>query len=368
MRSRSTTFNPGIVGMVVFVAILAFVVFYIARRDDTSPFAKAASWVYKTTEGFNAAAPTNVIQCPTGYSFFNDAAGGSFCCKANIQNKQCAGKSVNDLCAFAPNVKDPRNSTRTVKLCSEIIKEANKAAQDTFCSTKFPNYVNKKCCRVLNPAGTDCAAQSDFCVTTHEQSCLAAKLVDIAGTCPSNGVKTVRQLSGQWTTVYPKLQGMPLPTCEYAGPNNTLQFCIPNTVIDTMKAQRSVFVGKNNDTWTYACQGGYTKKFINKDTTLRYDEAIGAPAAGNVHSSWLDAAREYYNTKGQWKGIYRITESLGARLVVISPTLRTLHMRYRYEAVRGSLSGEDTRTFRFEKQLNGIWICVAMGGSGSGSL
>jgi hypothetical protein len=53
---------------------------------------------------------------------------------------------------------------------------------------------------------------------------------------------------------------------------------------------------------------------------------------------------------------------------VASPTVRTLHARYRYAAVKGSESGEDTRTFRLEKQSDGGWSCVSMGAHASGSV
>ena len=265
--------------IVVMAVIVVLVVLYIARRDDTSPVAKAATWVHKSTEGF-LATPGGGPRCPDGYTFFNDPAGGSFCCKGGataIQKNVCKSTGVSDLCAFATNAKDPRNAARTLPLCSKIIEEANRAAQQTFCSSEFPNYVGAKCCKSVNAARTDCTT-GEFCVTGRprnagERPCLSSKLADVAGTCPANGTNTTRQLGGPWLSKYPGLQGLPLPTCEYTGANNALQFCIPHSVIAEMQ-RRGTFVGKSVDNWTYACHGGYMRKFILRDLTGRYDETI----------------------------------------------------------------------------------------------
>jgi hypothetical protein len=280
MRSSvSRMKSADMAAIAVMAVVIVLVVLYIARREDTSPVAKAAAWVYKSTEGFFAG-PGGGPRCPDGYTFFNDPAGGSFCCKGGagaIQKNVCKSTGVNDLCAFATNAKDPRNATRTLPLCSKIIETANAAAQQTFCSREYPNYVGTKCCKSVNATRTDCTT-SEFCVTGRprnaaERPCLSSKLADLAGTCPAGGAKTTRQLNGAWLSKYPGLQGMPLPTCEYAGGDNTLRFCIPNPVIAEMQ-RRGTFVGKNVANWTYACQGGYAQKYMNRDLTRRYDETI----------------------------------------------------------------------------------------------
>ena len=83
---------------------------------------------------------------------------------------------------------------------------------------------------------------------------------------------------------------------------------------------------------------------------------------------WLSDVRRYYGEESEWKGTYRITNVLAARLEEISPRVRVVHARYRYASVKGSESGEDTRTFRFEKQADGGWDCVGMGTHASGKV
>ncbi len=94
----------------------------------------------------------------------------------------------------------------------------------------------------------------------------------------------------------------------------------------------------------------------------------GSETARPGSPAWLDDVRRYYRDQGEWKGTFHITKILGSRLEEASPRVRIVHARYRYAAVKGTESGEDTRTFRFEKQADGGWTCTAMGTHASGNV
>ena len=94
----------------------------------------------------------------------------------------------------------------------------------------------------------------------------------------------------------------------------------------------------------------------------------GTETARPGSPAWLEEVRRHYRDQGEWKGKFHITKILASRLEESSPRLRVVHVRYRYAAVKGTETGEDTRTFRFEKQADGGWTCTAMGTHASGNV
>ncbi len=66
-------------------------------------------------EGF----ASSMLRCPTPeYTFFNDSAGASFCCRGRVNpyTHQCGAVAEDDLCAFVTNTSDPRNPKRMLRL------------------------------------------------------------------------------------------------------------------------------------------------------------------------------------------------------------------------------------------------------------
>jgi hypothetical protein len=64
------------VAFIVFVAAIVCIVIYIVARDST--------WFRRLYEGFSAGPVLESPTCPPGYTFFNDAAGESFCCRGRV--------------------------------------------------------------------------------------------------------------------------------------------------------------------------------------------------------------------------------------------------------------------------------------------
>lgn len=99
------------------IAAITAVIYYIVRRNDDSGFTKAVAWIGKVLEGFDTQASTG-IKCPSNWKFFNNEKGTSFCCGATVNPYGASCSDPAKMCAFEPNVPDPRGGTRpAVPLC-----------------------------------------------------------------------------------------------------------------------------------------------------------------------------------------------------------------------------------------------------------
>ena len=157
------------------IAIL-FAIFYIVGYSDTSPIAKCVQWISGKIEGFGVA-PTDVPLCPNNYKFFNDTKGESMCCAGNVDpyKHTCDSTNADDLCAFIPGMKDPRDSTNTKRLplCSDVIKRQQERMEAEFCPASLPNHasVGKCCAGPSDPVTGDCVPNdlkdhNRYCLTT----------------------------------------------------------------------------------------------------------------------------------------------------------------------------------------------------------
>ena len=85
------------------------VVYLIVRRESDSSLAVAAAWIGGLAEGFDTRA-TTAIKCPRDMKFFVNARGVSFCCGGIVNPYGATCSDPSKLCAFEPNVVDPRGS------------------------------------------------------------------------------------------------------------------------------------------------------------------------------------------------------------------------------------------------------------------
>jgi hypothetical protein len=67
----------------LFIAAIVCVILFILARDDTSVLNRWTRSLYESLEGF-ANAPSETSACPPGYTFFNNEAGESFCCRGQV--------------------------------------------------------------------------------------------------------------------------------------------------------------------------------------------------------------------------------------------------------------------------------------------
>jgi hypothetical protein len=92
-------------------------------------------------------------------------------------------------------------------------------------------------------------------------------------------------------------------------------------------------------------------------------KAVSAPPSQNATES---AITSFYNSRGEWAGVFRMTGIERIRLETISATQTIAHVRYSYAAIPGNYkkrkdSGRDQRTFVLNK--NGpLWEVTSMGG------
>jgi hypothetical protein len=107
------------VGFAPFLMILALagVIYYIVRREKDAGFTQAVAWFGQQLEGFDTRAST-AIKCPNNWKFFNDSRGASFCCGATVNPYGATCSDPAKMCAFEPNVADPRGGARpAVPIC-----------------------------------------------------------------------------------------------------------------------------------------------------------------------------------------------------------------------------------------------------------
>jgi hypothetical protein len=90
--------------------------------------------------------------------------------------------------------------------------------------------------------------------------------------------------------------------------------------------------------------------------------AVSVPPSQNATESAITA---FYNNRGEWAGVFRITGIEKIRMETISATQTIAHVRYSYAPIPGNHkkrkdSGHDQRTFVFNK--NGpLWEVTSMG-------
>lgn len=257
-------------------ATILLVVIYIVSRADTSPIAKFTQWYSNMIEGF-AAPIGDIPKCPTGYRFFNDKRGDSFCCNGTVNpfSHTCEAKGAQDLCSFESDSKDPRNPERKLPACTQMITKTLKDSQESFCPESLKHYgsIGKCCFTDTDLDGRDCTREDNadtkrYCVINNpkpgEQSCSALKL-DNATSCPAGLAKMSYTLGKQEQAKYGPKAAMTIPICF-----GMEQTCIPNNVIADVQKQ-GVFSDKTNlDGWKYSCSG-YERVHVQRDMTAKMD-------------------------------------------------------------------------------------------------
>lgn len=262
---------------IIAVAIMLIVI-YIVRRAGNSPVQSAFAWLSDKIEGFSAT-PTTALKCPVGYKFFNDAAGGSFCCGGSVNrySHTCEAAAPGRLCAFQPNTPDPRGAgLPKLPLCSAMMDQMNDSAQANFCPRDLPNYATKgKCCATSTDAdGEDCspldlAIKTRYCVVkdpkTGEQLCGNMKIAEM-GTCPVGMSRMTYKLGEKEGRAYGAgAIGQAMPVCFSMDAS-----CMPDEAIKEVQ-KKGIFKDKTNlANWRYACSG-YKRRFIDKDMTGQMD-------------------------------------------------------------------------------------------------
>ena len=260
--------------LLAFAIIL--VVIYIVRRADTSPIAKFTQWYSNMVEGF-AAPIGDIPKCPSGYRFFNDKRGDSFCCngKVNPFSHTCEAKGAWDLCAFEAYSKDPRNPELKLPACTQMATKNRDDSQKSFCPDSLTHYgtIGKCCLTDTDLDGHDCSREDNadpkkYCVINRprlgEQSCSALKL-DAASSCPVGLTKMSYTMGQKEQAKYGAAAGMTIPVCFGMD-----QSCIPNNVIAEAQKQ-GVYTDKTNlDGWKYSCSG-YERVNVQRDLTAQMD-------------------------------------------------------------------------------------------------
>lgn len=264
---------PGITALLLFL-----ILYFILKRNDSSPLSKAIAWFSDKLEGFVSVTPSTAIKCPSGYKFFNDKSGASFCCagKVNPYTHTCEAPAPGGLCAFQPNVQDPRGvGLPVVPLCSTTSEKMDETAAANFCPSGLPNYASKgKCCASATGVdGEDCspldlARKDGYCVINSpkpgEQSCTAMKMLEM-GSCPSGTTRASYTLGNKERSRYgPSADGLQIPICF-----SMEGVCIPDEVIQKVQAS-GIYKDKNVDNWKYSCSG-YKKIFVSKQIPSTMD-------------------------------------------------------------------------------------------------
>lgn len=265
---------------ILLALLVLVVVLYIVLRPDSSSITSATKWLSSHIEGF-AVALGDTPKCPNGFKFFNDKKGESFCCGGSVNpyTHACEATEPSKLCAFKPEMKDPRNPAVELPLCSSMIARTTQTAAKEKCPGKFPNYASiGKCCFTDSDLdGYDCTSidRSDpnrYCVTAGhplkagEKQCGALQMEENAF-CPAPLRKIPYTLGESEERKYgPAAQGVTIPVC--FGMESS---CIPNNVVTTVQSN-GVYADKNVNNWKYACSQ-WEKVHLRRDLTGRMDES-----------------------------------------------------------------------------------------------
>ena len=224
-------------------------------------------------EGFQAPILTTP-KCPSGYKFFNDKLGESFCCNGKINpfTHTCEAKGASDICAFKAQAQDPRNPAAKLPYCNDLIATQAATAQNNFCPGSLPNYatVGKCCLSSTDLDGVDCnefdnAHKKNYCIVkgevkVGEQLCSALQR-DEATMCPANLVKVDYKLGAKEASKYGnKVAGLKIPVC--FTPESS---CIADNVLSYAQSQ-GAWTDKNEATWKYSCVN-WDKVNVQRDLT-----------------------------------------------------------------------------------------------------
>lgn len=264
----------------LFIFAIIGIVLMIVLRDDKSFVSKIAQMISKNIEGF---APTPVLenpQCPANYKFFTDRRGDSFCCAGSINRytHRCEAGDDQGLCAFRPNMQDPRNRHRMLPLCASLIAN-NHVTQQQACPVSLPNYASVGKCCLNNPDldGADCIPSDNkdkkYCklagpLAPGEQLCSAMNMAASATmSCPKEIPQVVWYKTGaaEVAAYGDKAGNVMVPTC--FGMN---QVCIPDVAIDYFQTHNGLYKDKSIPTWAYSCSGWSTTN-VTKDMTADMD-------------------------------------------------------------------------------------------------
>lgn len=263
---------------ILLAALVLGVVLYIVLRPDSSSLTTATKWLSSQIEGF-AVALGDTPKCPNGFKFFNDKKGESFCCggKVNPYTHTCEATGAAQLCAFKPEMKDPRKPSSELPLCSSMIAKTTATAAKEKCPAQFMNYASiGKCCLTDSDLdGYDCTSldrndPTRYCVTegrplkAGEKRCNALQM-DERTECPKSLQKMSYTLGAREVQKYgPAAKGVTIPFC--FGMESS---CIPNNVVKSVQAQ-GVYADKKVDNWKYACSQ-WEKVNVRRDLTGTMD-------------------------------------------------------------------------------------------------
>ena len=131
---------------------------------------------------------------------------------------------------------------------------------------------------------------------------------------------------------------------------------------------KGVCVDDNGTTYCLYCPEGQGSAACSRVSCNDGDAVSVPPPTQNAMES---AITSFYNNRGEWAGVFRMTSIEKIRLDRISDTQAIAHVRYGYTPIPGNYqnrtdSGYDQRTFVFVK--NGpIWEVTSMGGHMSAS-
>lgn len=265
---------------ILLAGLVLVVVLYIVLRPDSSSITSATKWLSSHIEGF-AVALGDTPKCPSGFKFFNDKKGESFCCggKVNPYTHACEATEASKLCAFKPEMKDPRNPAVQLPLCSSMIARTTQTAVKENCPGQFMNYASiGKCCLTDSDLdGYDCTSldrddTSRYCVTggrplkAGEKRCSLLQMEENAS-CPKPLQKMSYTLGEKEAQKYgPAAKGVAIPFC--FGMESS---CIPNNVIKSVQPT-GVYADKNVDNWKYSCSQ-WEKVNLRRDTTGSVDSS-----------------------------------------------------------------------------------------------
>ncbi len=255
--------------ILVAIAILLLVI-YIVSRTESSPVAKATQWVSAQIEGFGMPI-LSTPKCPTGYKFFNDEKGESFCCAGEINpySHKCLAKGKNAVCSFKP--------TNNMPLCSALIKNTHSSAENNFCPERLSNYasIGKCCYNHADLDGYNCTKEDNedmnrYCKITGplkpgEQLCSALRMSETA-VCPNGLSKMSYTLGQQEINKYGNAaKDVTIPICF-----SMEQSCIPDTVIAAVQKDGIYGDKKDLPAWKYSCSG-WDKLVVKRDLTGNMD-------------------------------------------------------------------------------------------------
>jgi hypothetical protein len=266
----------------LFIFAILGMVLVIVLRDDKSFVTKFAQMISRNVEGFASQPPLDNPKCPPGgYNFFNDRRGESFCCRGRINpyTHMCDAGGGMDLCAFRPNMPDPRNRHRMLPLCSSMIKKDH-STQQASCPGSLPNYASIGKCCLENPDmdGYNCMPVDNrdfkrYCklqgpLAPGEQLCSDLKMM-AAATCPKEIPQVFWYKTGKREAAAygAGAENLNVPVC--MGMDN---ICIPDMAIDYYKTNNGLYKDKNTSTWAYSCSGWSTAN-VAKDTTIKMDKS-----------------------------------------------------------------------------------------------